>query len=171
MTTGQKNLFQADKLVLVNCTRSCSLNEGNIPAGVPDMIIKWFQDGASLRAVQERLAEMDVHVSTSATGRHRKDHLKVARDVLVEGQEQPKKSDLEVLETIIQRGSQQVDLSSSKISAEQLLRAIELKHRLTEGSVFDQMYEAMRGAPAKDLDAPEPPPDDPALDKDDQNEA
>lgn len=151
------------KLVIAGCTRACSLNDTQIPAGLGELIVKWFEERATIESVQRRLAEMDFPASRAAVGRHRKTHLHPAEGIKRDVVDARPKSDLEVLETIIQRGSQQVDLSGSRISAEQLLRAIELKHKMTEGSVFDQMYDAMRGAPPIDLDAPVPPSDDPAL--------
>lgn len=165
-TTGQPR-FSPGKLVLAGCSRLCSLNVGNMPGGLPELVVKWFEEGATIEEVRLRLLEMGVKVSNGAIGRHRKGHLHPA-GVVSHGEagQGEKKTDLEVLETIIGRGSQQVDSSSTRISAEQLLRAIELKHKLTEGSVFDAMYEAMKGSRTVDLDMPVPPADDPALDVD-----
>jgi len=175
-TPGERN---PGSLVLVNCTRACSLNIHNLPSGIGELVVKWFEDGDSIRAVAQRLQDLEIKRSAGAIGRHRLKHMEKRSGSLPREDQVKKKTDLEVLETIIFRGSQQVDLSASRISAEQLLRAIELKHKLTEGSVFDAMYEAMRGANVTDLDAPAkdepaPPPDDPGLDidkTDDSNEA
>jgi len=85
-----------------------------------------------------------VKLSNGSIGRHRANHLTHA------GPEDPtvlpplvKKSDLEVLETVIGRGADQLELSAARISTEQLLKAIELKHKLTEGSMFENFFSVL----------------------------
>jgi hypothetical protein len=157
--SGKRHL--PGKLVIAGCSRKCSLNIGNVPSGRAELVIKWFEDGDSIAVVRRKLLEMGTVISMGSIGRHRKDHLHpVSAESVSDG---PKKSELDILDIIIQRGAQQVDLSSTKISAEQLLRAIELKQKMTEGSVFQDMFDAMRGVGQVDFDAPKAPPDDPGI--------
>lgn len=152
------------KLVLAGCSRKCSLNPGNVPAQVTLLVTKWFEDGATLEGVRKNLLEMTGEApSVGAIGQHRKNHLHPAAGVDKIDPNAKPMGELEILDKMIQSGAKQVGLESTRISAEQLLRAIELKQKLTEGSVFDAMYEAMKGVGEKDFDAPKPPEDDPAV--------
>ncbi len=151
------------KLLISGCSRKCSLNVGNIPQGLPTLIVKWFEDGATIVQVKQNLFEMGFQAANGAIGRHRKDHLHSAEGVMQIDHNAKPKTELEILDGMIQAGAKQVGLENTRISAEQLLRAIELKQKLTEGSVFDAMYEAMKGVGAQDFDAPKPPGDDPAV--------
>lgn len=135
------------RYVVVNCSRRCSLNFDNLPPGIGELVHKWYEEGANRETIRRRAGEMGAKISDGAIKRHKKDHLMVAPGAVAPRQprlpDAPKRGDLEVIEAIISRGAEQIDLSGSKVSTEQLLRAIELKHRLTEGSVFEKMYAAL----------------------------
>lgn len=140
------------KLVMSGCTRGCSLNPENLPAGLGQLVHLWFEEGKNNSQIIALAGPMGAKLSNGAVGRHRSAHLHAAgMPATAPGEDGPKRSDLEVIESIIQTGAQQVSLSTSKVTTEQLLRAIELKHKLTEGSVFDAMYDAMIGSGDDDL--------------------
>lgn len=129
----------------------CSLNPQNIPGGHGELIHKWYEEDLPYEEIVAKAKTVGVVVTKSSVGRHRTDHLHRLQG---EALEIKKRSDLEVLELMIARGSEQVALDSTTISAEQLLRAMELKLKLTQGSVHDHMYNAMREAMSgTDLDA------------------
>lgn len=144
----------AYKRILSGCTRGCSLNAENLPAGIGDLIHTWFERGDSNGVIIAGAKTLGIKLSNGAIGRHRASHLHAAAAVPEKkaGEQGPKLGDLEVIEAIIERGVEQVRLQSSKVSTEQLLQAIALKHKLTEGSVFDAMYEAMAGHEGDELD-------------------
>lgn len=131
---------------LTGCTRRCSLNPGSMPGKIGQLVHSWFETGDNNMEIIAKAAVMGIHFSNGAIGRHRQMHLeRVDIDALPDpsqGAAGVRRTDLEVLEVIIGRGAMQVELATSKISAEQLLRAIELKHRLTEGSIFDSLFGA-----------------------------
>ena len=156
----RRNRFQ--KLVIAGCSRRCSMNPGNIPSELNTLIIKWFEDGSTINTVRANAMALGHTFSVGAIAQHRKNHLHNA-DQVERAADGPPKGELDILNEMIQAGARQVGLDSTRISAEQLLRAIELKQKLTEGSVFDAMYEAMKGVGRTDLDAPKPPADDPAV--------
>lgn len=138
----------AYKRVLADCSRGCSLNADRLPSGMGQLIHTWFEEGCNDREIRERAAPLGMKLSNGAISRHRANHLHAASSSVSpkdDGEEAPKMSDLDVIEGIIQTGAQQVKLTSAKVTTEQLLKAIELKHRLTEGSVFDAMFAAMAG--------------------------
>lgn len=148
------NPKNAYKRVLSGCTRGCSLNAENLPAGLPELIHRWFEEGCNNAEIIARAAPMGSKLSNGAVGRHRSTHLHAAASIgaaIEDGEEPPKQSDLDVVDALIQQGARQVGTAAFKVTAEQLLRAIELKHRLTEGSVFDAMYDAMMSDPDDDL--------------------
>lgn len=151
------------KLILAGCSRKCNLNPGNVGENVSLLVQKWFEDGEPIQTVRNNLIEMGHTFSASSIGQHRKNHLHIADGVVKKpGTEEKPLGELEILDSMIQSGGRQMRLDSARISAEQLLRAIELKQKLTEGSVFDAMYEAMKGVGQVDLDSPKSPADDPA---------
>lgn len=129
------------KLIVGGCNGNCSLNPRNLPVGVAELVHGWYEEGVTPNRVYKRLAEMEIRISQGAAYRHYHNHLQ-------ESDETPDPenlSDLEVIETFIARGTRQLKQDSTKITGEQLLRAIELKLKLTQGSVFDSMFEAMKG--------------------------
>lgn len=140
-------------LSLGGCSRFCKLNPENSPTGLSDSVHRWFEAGDTVTAVQEKLADAGYRLAVSTVARHRAKHLHVVSpdspdyidhaDALTE---------LDIIDRMIQAGGRQVGLSTTKISAEQLLRAIELKHKLTEGSVFDNLFAAMQKSANLDLD-------------------
>lgn len=144
----------AYKRVLSGCSRGCTLNPERLPSGAGDLVHRWFEEGCNDSEVRERaMSVFGVKLSNGATSRHRANHLH-AREASSPGEPgspAPNLSDLDVIEKIISTGARSVSLDSAKVTTEQLLRAIELKHRLTEGSVFDAMFEAMSGSGDDDL--------------------
>lgn len=138
----------AYKRILSGCTRGCSLNPESLPAGIGQLVHGWFEQGYSNPEIIKAAGLIGVKLSNGAIGRHRSAHLHAAQEAPAFAPGAPpgeKLTDLEVIERIIQSGANQVSLSSAKVSTEQLLAAIALKHKLTEGSVFDSMFDAMAG--------------------------
>lgn len=131
------------------CGSRCTLNPINLPPGVGELIHTWYEDGTSQITIGEQaLEKWGIKLSGGALGRHAKSHL---QEVIPIDEGGERLEDLEVLDTIIQRGAQQVKVKGSRVTTDQLLKAMELRLKLTQGSVFDHMFEAMKGAPT-DLD-------------------
>lgn len=142
------------KRVLSGCTRGCSLNAENLPPGIGDLIHGWFEAGRNNSEIIDGGRLLGLKLSNGAIGRHRAAHLHsvpAEPATSADGRPAEKLADLEVIEAVIARGVAQVRLQSSKVSTEQLLQAIALKHKLTEGSVFDSMFDAMSGHEDEDL--------------------
>lgn len=141
--TGQR--IQPNRYVINNCTRNCTLNPKRLPGEQGALVHGWYEAGDNNQTIINKANVLGLKFSNGSVGRHRAKHLVVMVDPHLDPSQAhaEKKSDLEVLEIIIGRGAQQVDLATTKISAEQLLRAIELKHKLTEGSVFDSLFGAL----------------------------
>ena len=139
------------KYVVRNCNRRCTVNVQNLPGRVGELVHGWYQDGNNDYEIIRKAAVLEVKLSHGAVSRHRKNHL-VPWDQLEEnvgkidpiaGESNgdspisPRVSDLEVVERIIAAGADSIAIRGMKISPEMTLRAIEMKYRLTQGSVFE----------------------------------
>ena len=123
-----------------NCSRTCSLNAINL-AGFHTQVHELFESGANRAKIRAWLVEHDVVVSDGAIGRHKSNHLEPGVEGLNKTGE--KKSHLQILEQIIQRGGNNLDLTTTRISPEMLMKAIEMHHKLTEGSVWEDFLSAI----------------------------
>ena len=145
----------AYKRVVSGCSRGCSLNPERLPAGMGELLHRWFEEGCNDHEIRERAWSLyQQKLSNGAISRHRANHLHKAESGSSRSDpDSPTErlSDLEVIEAVIQTGAQQVRASNAKVTTEQLLQAISLKHKLTEGSVFDAMFEAMMGSGEQDM--------------------
>lgn len=150
------------KYELVNCSRKCTLNPDRLPAGVGELVHRWLEEGANRETIMARAKELGVKLTGGSIGRHKQNHLVPAADPhspLQDGDDDTRRySEIEVIDAIIQRGARQVQRSTANVTTEQLLAAINLKHKLTEGSVFDALFDALTGEndeDLSDLEAPE----------------
>lgn len=148
------------KYEIINCSRKCSSNPLNLPAGVGELVHRWFEEGANRETIMERAKQFNVKFSGGALQRHKSNHLVPARDPNspLPDDDNPNRrfSELEVIDSVIQRFARQMQHGQTNVTAEQGLRAIELKHKMTEGSVFEAMFDAMMGVEDEDLSDLEP---------------
>ena len=128
--------------VVTKCTQRCSLSAASLPAGLAKTVHGWFEAGDNDVTIVEKAHTVGIEVARSSVGNHRAKHLQKLYVGIPEVDAPPveRKSDLEVLELVIGRGAEHLALASQRISTEQLLKAIELKHKLTEGSVFESFF-------------------------------
>ena len=163
------------KYDIVDCSKKCTLNPGRMPAGVGELVHRWFEDGDNRDAVMARAKELGVKLTSGSIQRHKSNHLVPAKDPnspLNDGEEDPGRrfSEIEVIDSVIQRFARQMQHGSQQVTTEQGLRAIELKHKLTEGSVFDALFDALAGGDEdEDLSDLEPAPEpaaEPGLEED-----
>lgn len=137
------------KYQLVNCSKKCSLNPGNMPAGVGELVHRWFEEKANRETIMARAQELGVKLTSGSISRHKGNHMVPARDPNspLNDDDNPGKrfSELEVIDSVIQRFARQMQTGSASVTTEQGLRAIELKHKMTEGSVFDALFDALSG--------------------------
>jgi len=142
------------KYDLVNCSRKCNCNPGNLPSGVGELLHRWFEEGANREALIARGKEVGVKLTGGSLQRHKANHLIPARGpgspAGDDGDTGRRYSELEVVDSVIQRFARQMQAGSQQVTTEQGLRAIELKHRLTEGSVFEALFDALSGDDADD---------------------
>lgn len=130
------------------CRTSCTLNEINLPGQLASGVHELYEDGANREKIRLYLAEGGVRVSDGAIGRHKSNHLipLVERGPTARAK---KRTHLEILEEIIESGGDQLSTKGVRISPEMTMKAIEMHHKLTEGSVWEDFLTAI-GAMADD---------------------
>jgi len=174
-TSGLNDRFRrlrTRKYRILGCKRSCTLNEINLPGTSAVQVHHWLEEGLNNFEVSERLfAAYDHKVSPSAVARHFRNHLvpedqfavvssgarsashrPVDKSELPVGPPDPeakKVTDLDLLDALIQKGAETVGMPQVRVSAEQMLRAIELRYKLTAGSAFQDFFTAI-GASMED---------------------
>lgn len=151
--TMKPRKFQIDK-----CQKGCTLNEARYPARVAALLHSWFEAGYNNYDIIAKLGILGYKVSHGACARHRKNHLIVVDELddITETSETDtaRLSDLDVLERIIKGGARQLAQHGAKISPEMTMRAMELKYKLTQGSVLGDFMSAIAAA----MDGDEPGP-------------
>lgn len=137
-----------------NCKRICSLNAANLPGRSADLIHGWYEAGDNNAKIVERATLINVKISEGSVGRHRANHL-IPVDQLEDPTDSPdeKVNELELLDAIISRGAKDLRLKTAKVTADQALKAIDLKYKLTQGNVLDDFLSAI-GATMDDAGLP-----------------
>jgi hypothetical protein len=139
---------RAQRFLLANCRRDCSLNPINLPGIAADVVHSMYEAGDNREAIRQYLLTQGVSVSDGAIGNHKRKHLEPIVAATGVGFAKPgappkKKTHLEILEQIIQSGGETLDIKSTRISPEMLMKAIEMHHKLTEGSVWEDFLGAI----------------------------
>lgn len=155
--------LKARKFRVESCSVQCSLNPRNLPAGAYESLHRWIELGSNNETIQTNAAQMGWELTTRSIARHKANHLipedqltQLGNDEVVldtDGSPRPQ-SDLEILNKIIQAGAKQMNGQSIRISPEMTMKAMELRLKLTQGSVFDDFM----GAVAKAFGAPDEAP-------------
>ena len=138
---------------IIKCPRLCSINDYNLPAGLGGLIHAWIEEATPDAMIEARSEEHGHKVSERAVRNHRLKHLvpenKIMKDTVIgtrpdvgDGTDQSF-SDLDVIEQIIKAGGKQLMARQAQVSPEMTMRAIELKYKMTQGSMMDDFFRAM----------------------------
>jgi hypothetical protein len=154
-------------VVTERCTRGCSLGEHLLPGNAFAIVHGWFEEGVNNQIIHDRSIELGLPLSLGAIGRHRGRHLVPADHMktVAELEEDhgvgdgPPLSDLEILERLIQVGSRSLADKKQRVSPDMLMKAMELKYKLTQGNVFQGFLDAVNDAMSDPEDGP---PESPA---------
>lgn len=147
------------KYSIVGCSRGCTLNEYALPGAAAAAVHQWFEEGVPDPVISARLEQsFNYHASYGAIGRHRKghlipqDHMLTLQTTMAPGMgqaggqagERPRKvGDIELLEQLIAAGAAALEGGHVKVSSEQMLKAMELKYKMTAGAAYDEFFEAI----------------------------
>ena len=136
--------------ILDKCQRSCTLNVANHSPRTASLIHAWYEEGWNNFGIMAKAALLDTKLSHGSVARHRANHLEVIDPDEVEEEvsesENQKLSDVQILDRIIRQGSKQLNSKGAKISPEMTMRAMELKYKLTQGSVMEDTFAAIARA-------------------------
>lgn len=139
--------------LLGNCTNTCTLSAHQLGPKVAELVHSWFEAGCNNGTISARAKQIDVDISDGAAGRHRANHLEPLdefEDPTDGSDPKPKIDDLALLDEVIQRGAEGLRFKTSRVSTEQLLKAVEMKYKLTQGSVWEATLEALGTAMSDD---------------------
>lgn len=151
----------------VNCHPRCALNYRAIGAQRASYIQMLFEKGVPPAGIKREMHGEGIRISDRSLYRHFKNHVSLIPgtadedEAVIETFEKPEMrlSDLEILERIIQKGASALAKKDVRVTPEMTMKALDLKLKLTQGSVFDAFLgavaEAMDEAPVAD----EPDPD------------
>lgn len=139
------------------CTKACTLNEFNLPPGSFPEIHAMYEAGLGQEAIHAKVLETwDHNISYGAIGRHKSKHLERVTSGMAPSPNAPngrkprgKVTDLELLDQMIALGVDVLQQPNTKITPEQLLRAMELRLKLTQGSVFQDFFDAIGAVSAE----------------------
>lgn len=143
-----------------NCSTTCKLNPEKLLSH-DAMVKRMFTEGEPDRVIAARLRDMGYDVAYASVQRHRVNHLykadwhgrSNAHPHPARPAAPPEPTDMESIEDvdnllalrrIIALGMKR--LPSSKITADLVVKAIELEERLTKGNRTDALMEAIQGA-------------------------
>lgn len=154
-------------VVTERCTRACSVSEWSLPGNAFAITHGWYEQGLNNKEMHAKSVEAGWPLSEGALGRHRgkhlapKDQMHTVGELIEQANGAPEQvlSDLEILERLIQTGSKSLADKKVRVSPEMLMKAMELKYKLTQGNVFQGFLDAVNEAMAvePEVGAPESP--------------
>lgn len=145
------------------CPKTCWASPEKAGPTRAAQIHTWFEEGNTPFAVMRLYNESGGRVFQKSVYGHHKRHLIKVSDAsgvderaaeLIENPD-VRLSDLEILERIIQKGASALIRADSKVTPEMTMKALDLKLKLTQGSVFDSFLGAVAEA-MKDEDGAAP---------------
>jgi hypothetical protein len=144
-------------VVTEKCRPNCTLGERLLPGDAFHRMHALFEAGSTYKQIQAGAAELGLKISTGAIARHSKhlvpeDQMHTLEELEETGGEGPALSDIDILERLIQAGSKNLADKKVRVSPEMLMKAMELKYKLTQGNVFQGFMDAVNAA----MDPPAP---------------
>jgi hypothetical protein len=124
------------------------------------MVHGWYEEGLNDKSIAKNAFTAGFPLSHGAVGRHRSNHLEPKGETLG-ARIATRRTDLEIIEAMIQAGGERA--GEFKMTPSETMKAMELKYKLTQGSAFEGMLDALNRA-AMDEDDLEPMPGDPSID-------
>jgi hypothetical protein len=123
------------------------------------MVHGWYEQGLNDKEIAKNAFVAGFALSTGAIGRHRQNHLEPLGEQR-ESRGTRKRTDLEIIEEMIQAGGDRA--SQFRMTPSETMKAMELKYKLTQGSAFEGMLDALALA-AMEEDDLQPVAGDPSV--------
>ena len=113
------------------------------------MVHGWYEQGLNDKEIAKNAATAGFTLSHGSIGRHRANHMEPKGEIR-EGRSLTKRTDLEIIESMIQAGGDRAD--QFKMTPSETMKAMELKYKLTQGSAFESMLDALNRAAMSEED-------------------
>jgi len=161
------------------CHSLCGINPRNLPAGLADLIHSWYEMGDNKVVLERKSVEFGHHISQGSFANHKRKHM-VREDQFTpiadlggdpELDSDEKLTDLQILDRIIQAGAKGLNSRSVRITPDMTLKAMELRLKLTQGSVHDDFMSAVAKAMGGGGDPEPPAPENPDAQTGDEEQA
>ena len=165
MAERRRALKAKKYIVNERCTVACSLGEFLLPGDMFQTIHAMFEAGNTRAEIRARSLELNHPLSTGAIQRHYSRHLTpesqahTMAELEAAGPGGPKLDDLEIIERLIQRGASSLADKKVRVGPEMLMKAMELKYKLTQGNVFQGFLDAVNQAMAEPAEEPPAEPE------------
>ena len=127
----------------LECPDNCTLKEGTKWGGV---VTEGLVTGKTTRMIVAAVAEASkgaVRISTGTISRHKK-HIVTTTPDVTDSPSGHKATNIEILETIIQKGFQ--NQKNWKPTISDTMKAMDMWFRLTQGNPFDELLETLAAA-------------------------
>jgi hypothetical protein len=145
--------------LLGNCSHKCLLHERHLSNERREMVHGWYEQGLNDKEIAKNCFEAGFSLGSGTIGRHRANHMEPLGEIR-ESRAQKKRTDLEIIEDMIQAGGERA--GQYKMTPSETMKAMELKYKMTQGSAFEGMLDALTRA-AMEEDDLEPMPNDPSM--------
>lgn len=130
-------------VLLSSCSTKCSVNEANIGPERAKLVHGWYEQGLNDKQISKNALDAGFALSHGALGRHRMNHLEPKGET--HGPRMARRlTDLEIIEEMIQAGGERA--GDFKMTPSETMKAMELKYKLTQGSAFESMLDALNRA-------------------------
>lgn len=147
--------------VVFDCPRQCAFSVEVAGSERQALALEWTRKGWSQPAIRREAAKHGWMISNGSISRHMARHVKRYIDPQLDPATAPlinpekRLSDLEIIERIIQKGAHRLLDQEVRVTPDMLMKALDLKMKLTQGSVFDPLFEALAQAMTEDGDGQE----------------
>jgi len=139
-------------ILLGTCSVKCTLNEAKVGEDGAKMLHGWFEQGLNDRDIAKNAVQAGMPLSHGAAARHRQNHLEPKGEIFSRPREK-QRTDLEIIEEMIQSGG--ANAHTFKMTPSETMKAMELKYKMTQGSAFESMLDALNRAVDDDDDEEE----------------
>lgn len=127
----------------LECPASCSLKEGTRWGGV---VTEGLVTGKTVRSIAAEVAKLGGTVALGSMTRHRR-HI-VVHDNAPKDDAPAKATNIEILETIIQKGFS--NSKNWKPTISDTMKAMDMWFKLTQGNPFDELLDTLAAASMQD---------------------
>ena len=134
------------------CHDGCSLSIAKLGDEGAALVHRDIEDGLSDKSTAQNAVERGAHLTYGSVNRHRKRHLTATRD-MVEDSALGELTEIEALDVALKQG--QKNMHNWKMTPSEWMKALELKMKLTEGTVFDGFMSAIASASQEALEPDE----------------